>query len=107
MQHKVLEIGCGVGNSALPLLDIIPNLFFYSFDFSKKALQLLIEKSRAEKVEEKVSVFHWDPVVDESPSEFPHLDHSSRLPAEGIPSSHFGSMITRLTPCEQGNVTWV
>lgn len=36
-------MGCGVGNTVFPLLESNPNLFFYAFDFSARAVQLLKE----------------------------------------------------------------
>eukprot|EP01132_Coremiostelium_polycephalum_P001412 gene1412-1781_t len=38
---NVFEIGCGVGNTTIPLLELNSNLFFYSFDFSEHAVKLL------------------------------------------------------------------
>lgn len=38
---QVLEVGCGVGNFALPLTETNPLLFVYACDFSPKAIELL------------------------------------------------------------------
>eukprot|EP00882_Tetradesmus_deserticola_P023439 GHRQ01025505.1.p1 GENE.GHRQ01025505.1~~GHRQ01025505.1.p1 ORF type:complete len:293 (+),score=136.66 GHRQ01025505.1:102-980(+) len=40
-QLTVLEVGCGVGNSIYPLLDINPQLRVYACDFSATAVQLV------------------------------------------------------------------
>ena len=38
---KVLEIGCGVGNFAFPLLEDNPSMYIYACDFSPTAISLL------------------------------------------------------------------
>ncbi|KYR01573.1 hypothetical protein DLAC_01570 [Tieghemostelium lacteum] len=40
----VFEIGCGVGNTCLPLMELNKNLNFTSFDFSEYAVKLLAEQ---------------------------------------------------------------
>jgi methyltransferase-like protein 6 len=42
-QHAVflLQVGCGVGNSIYPLLDINPQLRVYACDFSATAVQIV------------------------------------------------------------------
>ncbi|KAK9828449.1 hypothetical protein WJX72_000046 [[Myrmecia] bisecta] len=37
----VLEVGCGVGNTAFPLLDLNPRAFIYACDFSATAIDLV------------------------------------------------------------------
>ena len=37
----LLEVGCGVGNAVLPLLDINPSLHITAIDFAKSAIQIL------------------------------------------------------------------
>eukprot|EP01133_Synstelium_polycarpum_P008039 gene8039-9443_t len=44
---EVLEIGCGVGNTTLPLLGLNDRLRFYSFDFSEHAVGLLAKEVEA------------------------------------------------------------
>jgi methyltransferase-like protein 6 len=34
----IMEIGCGVGNSMFPLLQVNPDLYFYALDFSPRAI---------------------------------------------------------------------
>lgn len=43
LKFQVFEIGCGVGNTMIPILDMNkdPNLFFYGCDFSSVAVDLL------------------------------------------------------------------
>ena len=38
---KSIEVGCGVGNTAFPLMQENPDLFIYAFDFAPKAIELL------------------------------------------------------------------
>eukprot|EP01132_Coremiostelium_polycephalum_P008391 gene8391-10307_t len=38
---KVLEIGCGTGSSVWPMLKLNPEKYFYAFDFSPHAVQLV------------------------------------------------------------------
>jgi len=57
---KILEVGCGVGNTTFPLLDRNPNLTFYSFDFSKVAVNNLKENSLYEKYCDRCFPFVYD-----------------------------------------------
>eukprot|EP01100_Stratorugosa_tubuloviscum_P002056 TRINITY_DN146_c0_g1_i6.p1 TRINITY_DN146_c0_g1~~TRINITY_DN146_c0_g1_i6.p1 ORF type:complete len:126 (-),score=41.40 TRINITY_DN146_c0_g1_i6:635-1012(-) len=41
---KILEVGCGVGNSLFPLLNQTEHLYFYSFDFSTRAIDFFKKK---------------------------------------------------------------
>ena len=42
----LLEIGCGVGNSIFPLVEMDPKLRVFALDFSKKAIELLQVRMR-------------------------------------------------------------
>lgn len=39
--HVVLEVGCGVGNTVFPLLDLNPQITAYACDFSATAVDLV------------------------------------------------------------------
>jgi methyltransferase-like protein 6 len=45
IQKVVLDVGCGVGNTVFPLLEVNPQLFFWAVDFSPRAISLLKVKS--------------------------------------------------------------
>ena len=38
---RVLEVGCGVGNFIFPLIQEIPDIYFYACDFSPRAVQFV------------------------------------------------------------------
>lgn len=38
---KLLEVGCGVGNAVLPLLELHPTLEVHCFDFARSAIEIL------------------------------------------------------------------
>ena len=40
-QLTVLDAGCGVGNTLIPLMKLNPRLNFVAFDFSKTAVSIL------------------------------------------------------------------
>jgi len=39
--HKLLDVGCGVGNATIPLLAVNPDLRIWASDFSDNAVQML------------------------------------------------------------------
>lgn len=41
-QIHLLEVGCGVGNAVIPLLEINPHLLINAIDFAKSAISILI-----------------------------------------------------------------
>jgi 16S rRNA G1207 methylase RsmC len=41
----VLDLGCGVGNTTLPLLELNPSLELWSCDFSPNAVELMVKKT--------------------------------------------------------------
>lgn len=64
---RVLEVGCGVGNTTFPLLHSCPRgqMFVYSCDYSPAAIELL---SRNEKFDRSVCrAFVWD--ISEHPTD--------------------------------------
>jgi methylase of polypeptide subunit release factors len=55
---RVLEVGCGVGNTTIPLLEANPKLFIFSCDFSTKAIETLKSDTRISP--ECCHPFVWD-----------------------------------------------
>ena len=39
--QKVIEVGCGVGNTFFPLLEVNPHVFVYAFDFAASAIDII------------------------------------------------------------------
>lgn len=60
---RVLEVGCGVGNTTFPLMEMNngENLFLYSCDYSHVAVNVL--KSDPKYEESKMKAFVWDITV--------------------------------------------
>lgn len=54
----LLEVGCGVGNFAFPLLEEMQNLFIYACDFSPRAVQIV--KDNPNYHPDKISSFQCD-----------------------------------------------
>lgn len=70
---NLLEVGCGVGNAVVPLLDINPHLYITAVDFAKSAIQILqqhigtMNEDRARRIVAKVNnVAADDPPVEAS-----------------------------------------
>eukprot|EP01080_Neovahlkampfia_damariscottae_P008937 gene8937-886_t len=64
---KLLEAGCGVGNTVFPLSKLLPNTFIYSFDFSHHAVQLV--KSNKNYDEKKMKSFTLDLTKEDIPDD--------------------------------------
>lgn len=67
--HEVLvgktlfEVGCGVGNTIYPLLKDFPSLFVHACDFSKRAIQFVMENSLYDT--SKINAFQCDITQDD------------------------------------------
>ncbi|XP_065334814.1 tRNA N(3)-methylcytidine methyltransferase METTL2 [Cloeon dipterum] len=74
---NVLEVGCGVGNSVIPLVRTVadPNFFVYACDFSETAVKLLQQEDSYD--ESRCKGFVCDVTAEEWPTPFPplSLDH--------------------------------
>ena len=68
-----MQVGCGVGNAALPLLEQNPTVSVHACDFSAKAVQLL--KESADYDPARITAFVADLTTDSLGRE---------LPAEGV-----------------------
>lgn len=60
----LLEVGCGVGNAAIPLLDINPNLNVVAIDFAKSAIEILLNHIKSMHIEHRMRA-HVCNVVDD------------------------------------------
>lgn len=38
---SLLEVGCGVGNAVLPLIELLPELTIYAIDIAPSAIEIL------------------------------------------------------------------
>jgi len=77
-QHRetevnILEVGCGVGNTTIPLLESMENIIIYSSDFSATAIELL--KNRPGFNSQRCKAF----VMDIAKEDFPDL-----VPKQGV-----------------------
>jgi SAM-dependent methyltransferase len=63
----VLEVGCGVGNTLFPLVKNSPEKYFYAFDLSPKAIEVLKTHKRYD--ESRCKAFVCDITKDELPEE--------------------------------------
>jgi methyltransferase-like protein 6 len=59
-RRTLLEAGCGVGNTVLPLLDSLPSVHFFATDFSPKAIQLLNATQVGPTAKERLHAFVSD-----------------------------------------------
>lgn len=71
-EHRIFEIGCGVGNTIFPILmyNSNPNLFVYSCDFSSTAIEILKKNPNYDETRCNAFVLdatreHWDPPFEE------------------------------------------
>jgi methyltransferase-like protein 6 len=66
----LLEVGCGVGNAVIPLLDINPNLTVHAIDFASSAIEILTKNPYT------ISNRLYPSVCDVVNHEIPVEDHS-------------------------------
>ncbi|KAJ2860857.1 hypothetical protein GGI22_002601, partial [Coemansia erecta] len=73
-RFRIMEVGCGAGNTVFPLLNDIydPHLFVYACDYSKTAVDVV--KSSEAYDEDRCSAFVWDLSSTELP---PQVDPGS------------------------------
>ena len=76
--HKILEVGCGVGNTIFPILEISndPDIFLYGCDFSNEAVSIV--KTHAKYSEDRVCAFQWD-ITKNSPDTIPFPEGSLNI----------------------------
>ena len=72
----LLEIGCGVGNSVLPLLELNPDLQITAFDFAHSAISILQENPLFLSNKHRMKVSVCDVTTDHIPVQS-HVDSVS------------------------------
>jgi methyltransferase-like protein 6 len=85
----LLEVGCGVGNAALPLLDINPCLHIIGIDFAKSAIQIFqnhIDNQLKGEKQQRIEVYHHDITN----TDYPFLESSRLLSHVGRNASSSG-----------------
>ncbi|KAI6218302.1 putative methyltransferase NSUN5 [Aphelenchoides besseyi] len=71
---RILEVGCGVGNSVFPMLEMSPDLFVYCCDFSSSAIEMVKQNPKFDS--NRCLPFVWDITSDSTvPIEPNSLDH--------------------------------
>jgi len=70
-KNRILEVGCGVGNTIFPIVEMNFNndTFVYGCDFSEKAVSLVKEDSKYDPT--KIHAFQWDVTEDSTEIPFP------------------------------------
>ena len=61
---RMLEVGCGVGNAVIPLIEINPLLKVYAMDFAKSAIETLLKHKYCQGDDPPIVAFHADIVKD-------------------------------------------
>ena len=72
-EKSLLEVGCGVGNAVIPLLEINPKLKIYAFDCAKSAIELFGQNVLYENNKNRMNLYVCDIVKDNSSP----VDHNS------------------------------
>jgi len=67
----MLEVGCGVGNAVLPLVEVNPSLQVFAVDFAKSAIDILRSHPLAGAGPGRVSAYVCDIIRDALPPEIP------------------------------------
>ena len=71
---RLLEVGCGVGNAVIPLLDLNPNLYVVAVDFAKSAIEILSQHPAAAQPRRRLEAHVVDAVNDPLPLPEESLD---------------------------------
>jgi SAM-dependent methyltransferase len=99
-QPTVLEMGCGVGNSLFPLMANNPDKFFYAFDLSPTAIEIL--KKNPQFDERRCKVFLCDIVNEDLPDDIRDnkLDIVvSIFCLSAIPPEHMPCVLRKIYSC--------
>lgn len=100
-KRTLLELGCGVGNFSLPLLEEINDLFIYASDFSPRAVNFLQNHELYKKGNCKG--FVCDATVEAFPSE-PHDLLWDAVPANSVDMVAMIFMLSAIAPEKMKNV---
>lgn len=71
--NRILEVGCGVGNFALPLLEVHPGAEIFACDFAPRAIELLQQDRRYVAAAGRCTAFVADLTAGNLPENIPPL----------------------------------
>ena len=96
--YTFCELGCGVGNTFLPLMERFPNLICYGFDFSPRAIQMIRESEMYSKHKDRIFVEAADLVLDPIPDYFVKPDFATLIfVLSAIAPEHYPMVVDKIS----------
>ncbi|XP_063934759.1 tRNA N(3)-methylcytidine methyltransferase Mettl2-like [Zophobas morio] len=96
---KILEVGCGVGNTIIPLLNnnLNPDLFVYGVDHSSTAIELLNSSTDLDKKRSRVLIYDITDSAEQYPVDFNSLDFCTCIfTLSAIPPQKFRLVLSKI-----------